>query len=169
MAASELGITQPLYRKLIADFYQSELPGDDLVVLKWWAALPSEAKPRRVLPRNPIHGKIIYTDAATETVIFDIVVFEKSDFDATGFISDAYREVAAGEWIAPLPETNLIYGLELLAAAAQTASGPRIGSGRRNVAFYIDNNNAKMALVRSDSKRRIIDNSDRLFLCYYGA
>ena len=78
-------MARPLYRQLSADCYQSELSGSDRAVLQWWVALLMESKARRAISRNPIPDKIIYTDAADETTILAIVVFDKRDFDATGF------------------------------------------------------------------------------------
>ena len=125
------------------------------MVFQWWGDLRREAKPRRAISRNHMPDKIIYTDSATETMIFPIGVFGKRDFDAAGFISDAYHGVESGEWVALSPGAMWIYGQEL-SASAQTAADPRVDFDHKQVAFYIDNNNAQMALIKSDSKRRII-------------
>ena len=153
---------QPLYRKQNAAFYQPDLSPADRMIFEWWAALLRDCRPRRVISHSPFPDKIIYTDAATETMILASLVFDKLDFDATGHISEAYHEVATDEWLALFSETNLIYGLELL-AAVQTAADPRIDLDNMNVTFYIDNNNALIALIKADSKRRIIQILVRLF------
>ena len=156
------GTMHPLYRKMHAAYYQSELSDADRAAPHWRAALIMEAEPRRVISRNHIPDKIIYTDAVTEAAIFPIVVFDKRECGAAGFISDAYQAVASGDWIDLFSETNLIYGLELL-AAVQTAADPRIDLDRKKVTFYIENNNAKMELIKSDSKRPIIAILVRIF------
>ena len=125
------------------------------MVLELRVALLMESRHRGVISHIPIPDKIIYTDAATETMILASVVFDERDFDSAVFISEAYHEVDPDEWMARFSETNLIYGLELL-AAVRTAADPRIDLDNKNVTFYIDSNNAKMALIKSDSKRRII-------------
>ena len=89
------------------------------------------------ISRNPIPDKIIYTDAATETMILPILVFDKCEFSATGIIPDAYYDVASGEWAALFSETNLNYGLELL-GAPQTVADPMIDICRKSTTFYID-------------------------------
>ena len=51
------GITQPLYRKLNAPFYQSVLSDAGRKVSQWRAAMIRGAKPRRSISRNPIPDK----------------------------------------------------------------------------------------------------------------
>ena len=70
------GMMQPLYRKANAAYYQPEITNADRLVLEWWTAMLREAGPRRVVSHNPIPDKIVYTDAATETMIIASVVFE---------------------------------------------------------------------------------------------
>ena len=91
---------QPLFRKLNAAFYLSELSDSGRAIFRRWEVFLRDAKPRRAISRDPIPGKIIYKDAASETVILAIFVFGKRDFGATGFISDAYREVDSDELLA---------------------------------------------------------------------
>ena len=58
---------------------------------------------------------------------------------------------------------ELDYGSELLDLARKVA-GPMIDLDRKYITFYIDNNNNdKMALIKSDSKRRIIATPARVF------
>ena len=47
-----------------------------------------------------MQGKIIYTDSATETMVLAIAVFGKREFGGAAIISEAYRDVASGEWAA---------------------------------------------------------------------
>ena len=152
----------PLYRKANAAYYEPEITNADRLVLEWRAAMLRESGPRRVVSHNPIPDKIIYTDAATETMIIAIVVFDKHDFDATATISEAYMEVAGGEWKSLFAPTRLIYGLELI-ALIQTFADPRIDIDNKSVTFYIDNNASKMALIKGDSKCLIAAISVRIF------
>ena len=69
----------------------------------------------------------------------------------------------AGEnWRGLFMETNLIYGLELL-AVVQTAADPSIDLDGKCVTFYVDNNNAISALVRAGPKALAVSISARIF------
>ena len=105
-----MGATQLLYWKENASFYYPAISLSGRIVLEWWAAMLRGAKPRRVISHNPFLGETSYKGAATETMIVSSVVFGKRKFDATTAISDAYLDVARGEWHAIISATSLIYG-----------------------------------------------------------
>ena len=141
------GMMQPLYRGKNSAFYQEDLTNADRLVFHRWAEMLTDSPARRAISRRPIPAKIIYTDAAAETMILESLVFGKSEFDLTGTISEAYKEVAPDEWAELFSETSLIYGLELI-ALIQKAAGTRIDMGRKCITFYIDNNASKMGIIK---------------------
>ena len=52
-----MGMMHPIYRKLNAAFYQSELSDSDRAIFQRRGAFPMESKPRRAISRNPTQGK----------------------------------------------------------------------------------------------------------------
>ena len=160
-------LTQPLYRKVNAAFYQPVLPPSDIRVLEWRQGMLLDVRPRIIYPRISTPQRIIYTDAATSTLLAASITFYPSNCTVAPVV-EACRVMAAGqEWCDLFIETNLIYGLEML-AIVQTAADPNLDLDGRCVTFYIDNNNAISALIKGDSDTVIISAISRIFWAICG-
>ena len=77
-------------------------------------------------------------------------------------ILESLRLAADQIWVGIFIKTNLIYGLELM-AVVQIAADLSLPSDDKSITFYLDNNNALIALTKADSKREIIMVLTRLF------
>ena len=153
---------QPLYRKLNADCYQGHLSPADVSLLRRMRGILLAIRPRVVRAQNSFPHKIIYTDAATETSVAAAIIFDRAEFMENQTIETCRWMYAGENWMGLFIETNLIYGLELL-AVVQTAADTSIELDGKCVTFYVDNNNTISALVRADSKALAISTLARIF------
>ena len=101
---------RPLYRKLYAAYYQPFLTDLGRIAPACRAGLFPEQQ-RRAAPRRPFPGAIIYKDAATSTMIMDIVVIPRPDFSISPRIAHCFGAQESGAWLHLAPDTSLIYGL----------------------------------------------------------
>ena len=160
-------LMQPLYKKVNAACYQPVLSAADARVLEWWRGMLSSIRPRVIYPRTSTPQRIIYTDAATSTLIAASITLYPSNCSSVPVV-EACRVMTAGpDWVALFINTNLIYGLEML-AIVQTAADPDLDLDGRCVTFYIDNTNAISALIKGDSDTVIISVLSRLFWAICG-
>ena len=121
--------------------------------------------PRRVVSRRKWSDVIIHTDAATDTMITPIPIFDRAEFPRAGEILAARTQVGSADRIGLFLEANLICGSELLEIVLTTAD-PTVDLDNKSVAFYIDNDNAISALVKADIKRIAIAILARLFWAF---
>ena len=155
-------LMQPLYRKSNAAFYQPALSPSDIRVLEWRRGMLLAARPRVIYPMTSTPQRIIFTDEATSTLIAAIIIFYPSSC-AVVPVAEACRVMTAGQGMCDLfIETNLIYGLEML-ANVQTAADPDLDLDGQCVTFYIDDNNAISALIKGGSGTVIISVLSRIF------
>ena len=142
---------QPLYRKLYARYYDESISDIDRITLEWRSGLLKALRPRAIFPRNNSPDIVIFTDAATTTMIMASVVFRKTDFDRDNSAIACLGAVSDPGWADYFIETGLIYGLELTALVLTTAD-PDVPLGGLSITYYIDNNCAKCALIRGGSR-----------------
>ena len=155
-------LMKPLYRKANAAFYQPALSPSDIKVLEGWRGMLLAVRPRVIYPTISTPKRIIYTDAATSTLIAAIITFYPSNCTIVPVV-EACRVMTAGqEWCGLFIETNLIYGLEM-PAIAQTAADHNLDLDGQCATFYIDSNDAISALIKEDSEAVIISALSRLF------
>ena len=160
-------LMQPLYRKANAPYYQCALSGEDVKVRQWWEGMLLAAPPRTVQRRNTAPGRIIYTDAATSTLISAIIAIFPLDCTVSPVLEAWLEMIADQGWVGLFVKTNLIYGLEML-AIVQTAAGPALDLDGRCVTFYIDSNNAICALISGRSRTVVISVLVRTFWAICG-
>merc|ERR1719158_1830588 len=141
----------PLYAKLRAGPYHPVLSDRESTTLaRRTAELPS-MEPRVATPKGDRTERIVYTDAAGKSQIIAAVVSGPSTFKNTKYIRPA-KHIRTGEkrkrTFAP---TIYIYGLEMLAVlAALTEKGADLGN--KSATFYIDSNNALLAILKNSAK-----------------
>ena len=122
---------------------------------------PTGNQASAVSSKTPSPHKIIYTDAPTGTSVAAAIVFDREEFIGNNTIATLRGMYADKDWADLFNATNLIYGLELL-AAVQTAAGPSVDLDGKCVTFYADNN-AIAEILRADSEALIISISARIF------
>ena len=106
---------QPLYRKLYAPYYDATISDSDRIVLEWWAELLLRIRPRSPITRKDYPDWIVYSDAVAITRIVECVVFRRCQYLRSGRIFTARHVRANRLWMDISSDTNLIYGLELVA------------------------------------------------------
>ena len=153
---------QHLDRKSNAAYFDPNLSGLDIRCLEWWEGVIRSHTGRSAVTLKTEPDIIIYTDAATETMIMAGLVFVRSSFLTEGTILAIRTLVADHRWVDIFIKTNLIYGLELL-AVVEIVADKSIPLGDKSITFYVDNNNALIALTKADSKREVIMVLARLF------
>ena len=89
---------------------------------------------------------VIYTDAATTSMIIAAIVLEPPVFLASRTLTAVLALRVGKRWSRLFRDTSLIYGLEMLAIFA-ILFDPSVDLEGKNVTFYVDNNNALHALV----------------------
>ena len=72
-------LIRPLYRKLYGYYYDGSISGPGRIILQWWSGLLKALRPRTIYPRKSSPDIVIFTDAATTTMIMASVVFRKTD------------------------------------------------------------------------------------------
>ena len=153
---------RPLYNKKNAHPYVSTLSEDDKDNLRWWVASIRACIPRVVEFRAPNPEFLVYSDAATSTRIITAVVINVAGFISSGKGAATFSETTSKDWVDVFDSTTYIYGLEMLAIIATLMKCRTILRGR-NVVFYIDNTNAKDALVKGFSPTPVINRLIQLF------
>ena len=135
-----------LYQKLNAHFYSPILSGREQSTLRWWQYALLTITPRLTKTRGPQTDLVIYTGAATTTMIIAAVIAEPAIFVKTRTLTATLSLRAGKHWAKLFETTALIYGLEMLAIFA-VLFDPVVDLRGRNITFYVDNNNALAALV----------------------
>ena len=151
-----------MYRKLYGYYYDESLSDVDLVTMEWRSGLLKALRPRAIYPRNNSPDIVIFTDAATTTMIMEGVVFRKTDCDADNSALECHGLVSGPGRTEYFTDMILIYGLELTALVLTTAD-PNLPLGALSTTYYIDNNCAKCALIRGGSRIAAIAVLDGLF------
>ena len=132
-------------------YYGNSISDDGRVTLEWRSCILKAIRTRAIYPRHSSPDIVIFTDDAATSMIMDSVVSRKVDFDADASALSC-RGIASGAgWAEYFSRASLIYGLELTALLLTTAD-PDLPLGGLSIAYYIDNNNAKCALVRVGSR-----------------
>ena len=97
---------------------------EDLV---WWSAFLAESKPRVAGRRKPYPDWVVYTDAAGDGGLGAIACRAKGGIALS---TEAYTSRADTSGVAAAEQTNLIYGLEVLAVKwCLDIIGPRLEGG----------------------------------------
>ena len=144
---------QPLYRKCYADYYDPDISGQMILNFQWWADIVRHAKPRTIYPRRKTPQMVIYTDAATETMVMAANVFDVRIYKRTKRM-EACRKTKAASWrgrICKEQNANLICVLEM-DPAVLTVSDKSLDLDNKCITYYIDNNAAKCGLIKADSE-----------------
>ena len=111
---------------------------------------------------SPPADTIIYTDAATSTMIMAIILISLSKCQTSKRLFHCCGIRASGAMIQLFPDTSQIYGLELTALVL-TVADPRIPLDNSRITRYVDNNNILRALIKADCCRVVISGLTRLF------
>ena len=156
---------KPLYTKLHSTPYSSVLSDEESSVLRWWASSIRASQPRKVVIKNKYPDVVIYTDAATSTLVIAAIVIEPDVFKTESMFSATFTETADPDWVTIFQGTTLIYGLELLAVIA-TIFVLRDFLRGKNVTFYVDNSNTKDALVKGFSPTPVINTLIQIFWAF---
>ena len=155
----------PLHRMLRKHPSQESLSADELGLLARRAASITAARPRSVYLKSHLPEVVIYTDAATSTALIAAVIIDVANF-AKGPAFDAVLiERVDMTWFGIFAETNVIYGLEMLAVIA-TIFALRDCIAGRKVTIYVGDSNTKDALVNGYSNSPIIDNPVKIFWAF---
>ena len=118
---------------------------------------------RRAAARHPpFPDVIIYTAAATGTVIAESIAIPLSDFLLSPKIAFRGWIRATDDWAALFSETSSIYGLELTALVL-TAADPRAPIDNFCITFYVGNNCTLSAILKAGCFRAAISGMARLF------
>ena len=128
--------------------------------------LYSSRPPPRGSPQVSLRPEVVvYTDAATSAALIAASVIDVVNF-ANGPAFDAVLiERVDMSRFGIFAETNLIYGLEMLAVIATTYALRDFAAGR-NLIFYVDNSNTKDALVKGHSDSPVIDKLIKIFWAF---
>ena len=138
---------------------------EELSLLAWRAASLRATRPRVVYLKSARPEYVIYTDAATSTAMLAAVIVDVASFGGDPIFESVIAEEADKVWFGIFSETNLIYGLEMLAVIATMFVLRKFHSGR-NVVFYVDNLNTKDSLVRGYSDSPAIDRLIKIFRAF---
>ena len=151
-----------LQTKLHRRPFEGTLTEEEIDILQWRIASLGASIPRTVEIKSCRPEIIIYTDAATSTRIVAAIILDVAEFLRVGEFQAVFKEVSSLEWQTTFKDTTYIYGLEMLAIIATVYI---LGDFLRNknVVFYVDNSNAKDALVKGFSPTRIINRMVRIF------
>ena len=155
-------VVQPLYRKQYAAYYQPLLSDHGRIALSWWVGALSKQDRRAASRHKAFSDVIIYTDAATSTMIMASIVIFRLDFLVSQRIAHCRGIRASADWVHLFSESSLIYGLELTALVL-TVADPRIPLNNLCITCYVDNDNTLSALIKADCFRTVIAVSTRLF------
>ena len=140
-----------LYEKLNDKPYQKKLEEKDLYTFRWWIETMRLVKPRTAVRRERYPKYIVYTDAATKKEIIAAILITREKFTKHQKIDLCTSSVTGGEWSETFAATSHIYGLEMLALMAMIwERGERMRGSC--VTFYIDNQNARKALIKIPAK-----------------
>ena len=90
--------------------------------MAWRAASLRAARPRVVYLKSVRPAVAIYTDAATSAATLAAAVVDAASFAGAPCFEAAIAEKADEVWLDTFSETNLIYGLEMLAVVATMLS-----------------------------------------------
>ena len=149
-------LLRPLHKKLRQHPFEGRFSPGELSLLAWWSASLRASRPRIVYLKSPRPEYIIYTDAATSTAMLAAIVIDVASFESDPHFAAVIDEEADKVWFDTFLETNLIYGLEMIAVIATMFVLRKFLSGR-NVIFYVDNLNTKDSLVKGYSDSPVID------------
>ena len=138
----------PLYAKLRADPYLPVLSGRETAAVAWWAASLPNMEPRVATPKGDRTERIVYTDAAGKSQIIATVISGPSSFKNTKYIRSIAHIRTGGRWGETFTPTSYIYGLEMLAVLT-TLTGKGAELANKSVTFYIDNDNALLAILKT--------------------
>ena len=143
-----------LYRKLYRKFYVATLEERERAVLSWWLAIPRELNPRILRSIERFPDFVIYSDAASTGHRMAALLF-KGGRRGAPHILRAAASAAPKYWADAFSNTNLIYGLELLALLAFIYM-LRFALKGCSINCYLDNNNSLSALIKGDSNTHVI-------------
>ena len=107
-----------LYQKQNAKFYTPTLSGREASTLRWRRAALSSITPRLTRTRGPQTDLVVYTDAATTTMIIAAIIIEPTVFTQTRTLSVTLSLRVGKHWDRLFDATALIYGLEMLSIFA---------------------------------------------------
>ena len=145
------GMLAPLYAKLRALPYHTALSCRESTTLAWWTAALPNLEPRTATPKTDRTDRVVYTDAAGKSRIIAAVILDPANFKLTKYLRSITHVRTGSRWVRTFEDTSYIYGLEMLAILATLMER---GDDLRNqsVTFYIDNNNALLAILKNSAK-----------------
>ena len=145
------GMLAPLYAKLRSVPYHAALSDKESMTLSWWTAALPNMEPRVATPKTDRTDRIVYTDAAGKSRIIAAVILDPANFKRTKYLRSITHVRTGLRWTRTFADTSYIYGLEMLAILATLMER---GDDLRNqsVTFYIDNNNALLAILKNSAK-----------------
>ena len=155
-------LLKPLIDKANARPFVEKFSERELDILSWWVESIRASTPRiiELKPQRP--EVIIYTDAATSTRVVAACVLHPENFPQHQVFSELRAEVSNPLWEVTLAGTTYIYGLEMLAIVAIIlVLGEQLRN--KNVTIYIDNSNARDALVRGYTDTKAVDKMVQIF------
>ena len=121
------------------------------MTLAWWTAALPNMEPRVATPKTDRTDRIVYTDAAGKSRIIAAVIIDPTGFKHTKYLRSVTHVRTGKRWVRTFAYTSYIYGLEMLTILATLMER---GDDIRNqsVTFYIDNNNALLAILKNSAK-----------------
>ena len=137
-----------LYAKLRADPYRPVLSDRETAALDWWAASLPNMEPRVATPKGDRAPRVANNDAAGKSQIIASVILDPSSRKHAKYISSTTHIRTGGRWGKTFAPTSYIYGLEMLAVLT-TLRGEGSDLANKSVTFYIDNNNALLAILKT--------------------
>ena len=141
----------PLIIKLRTTNYHPLLSDRETRILQWWKVALTNPPPRTVRERSDRADAIIFTDAATKTGIIAALTFDRNQFLHGQTVFELRKMTTGAYWGTLFCQTNLIYGLEMLAVLAILyAKCDHVRN--KNATLHIDNGNAFEALVKNNAR-----------------
>ena len=145
----------PLYAKLRSTPYHTTLSGRETMTLAWWTAALPNMEPMAATPKTDRADRVVYTDAAGKSRIIAAVIIDPTGFKHTKYLRSVAHVRTGQRWLRTFANTSYIYGLEMLAILA-TLMEREDDLRNHSVTFYIDSNNALLAILKNCAKSAAI-------------
>ena len=107
-------------------------------------------KPRVATQKPKLTERAVYTDASGKSKIIDAATIDPATFAVNKTIKRVCATRTGRRRVETFEDASYIYGLDMLAALATLmAEGEDIRG--KSVTFYIDNNNAREAIIKNSA------------------
>ena len=144
------GVMAPLYAKLRTSPYRQVLSPEELTTLRRSTVALDHMKPRVATPKPKLTERVVYTDAAGKAKIIAAGIIGPITFAECKTVKRVCATRTGHRWIKTFEDTSYIYGLEMLEILATLMTEGDDLRGK-SATFYIDNNNALVALIKNSA------------------